>query len=141
MSDAVSGIGAVFRRLIDSVYEDLAEVVNISGPNMSRNMIEVTHLGSSGGYQEFIAGLRDPGTVDLTLNFTRATYEILKADFESDSPGEYEIILPDIENTSLNFVGFITELPIDVLVSDRITCNVSIRVSGQVNLNSGSGSA
>jgi len=104
-------------------------------------MIEVTHLGSSGGYQEFIAGLRDPGTVDLTLNFTRATYEILKADFESDSPGEYEIILPDIENTSLNFVGFITELPIDVPVSDRITCNVSIRVSGQVNLNSGSGSA
>ena len=138
MTEAISGIGAKLRYLNGSVYEELGEVVKISGPSKSRATIDATHLGSTGGYKEFIGGLRDPGNVTFTLNFTRAAYDLVNTMFESDVLESYQLLLPDPENTSLEFDGLVTELPLNVPPEDRITCDVTIKVSGAVDVNSGS---
>ncbi len=140
-SDAISGIGTVFQRWdgVDT-WVPIAEVSAISGPSKTRNTIDVTSLDSIEGYADFIGGLRDGGTVNLTMNFTRATYDIMNADFESDTLQNYEIVLPDDDETSLEFEGLVTELPLEIPVDDRITANVVIKVSGKVTVNSGSGS-
>lgn len=140
MSDAVSGVGTIFRRWDNSAYEDIAEINSISGPTMSRSTIDTTSLDTTGGYRTFIAGFRDAGTISLSMNFTRTTYELMKADFESDTEIDYEILLPDTENTSLNFGGLVTEIPLDIPTDDKITANVTIKISGTVSLNSGSNS-
>jgi predicted secreted protein len=100
MSNAFSGVGTLFRRWSGTAWVNIAEVNSISGPSMTRETIDVTSLDSTGGYREFIAGFRDAGTLQLTMNFTRSTYDTMKDDFEDDSAQNYEIVLPDDENTT-----------------------------------------
>lgn len=140
-SNAISGVGTVFQRWDGSAWVKLAEINSISGPSMTRDFIDVTSLDSTGGFREFIAGFRDGGTVSLTMNFTRATYDVVFADFEDDEPHYYEIVLPDDVHTSFEFCGYVTELPLEIPTDDKITANVTIKVSGKVTKNSGSGSS
>jgi hypothetical protein len=74
------------------------------------------------------------------MNFTRATYELMNTDFESSFLQNYEIYLPDTEGTSFEFEGLVTELGLAIPADDKITADVTIKVSGQIVINSGSGS-
>lgn len=139
-SKAISGVGTRFRRWNGSEWEDIGEINSITGPGKSRDTIDVTSLSSTGGYREFIAGFRNPGTVVLAMNFTRDTYELMNTDFESDDLQNYEIVLPDDEDTSLEFEGFVTELPLTIPLDDKITADITIQVSGRVTMNSGASS-
>ena len=140
-SNAIAGVGTLFRRYNGTdAWVNLAEINSITGPNKSRETIDVTSLDSVGGYREFIASFRDGGTVQLAMNFTRATYELMNTDFESDATQTYEIVLPDSEKTSLEFIGLVTELPLSISTDDKVTADVTIKVTGQPILNSGSGS-
>lgn len=137
-SNAVAGVGTVFNRWDSDSGEwvALAEINSITGPSMSRDTIDVTSLDSTGGYREFITGFRDGGTVVLSMNFTRDTYELMKTDFESNVAQNYQIDLPDGENTSLDFEGLVTELPLTIPTDDKITADTTIKITGQVLLSS-----
>lgn len=140
MSNAVAGVGTRFRRWNGADWVDIAEINSITGPSMTRDTIDVTSLDSTGGYREFITGFRDAGTVSLAMNFTRDTYELMKDDFEDNILKNYEIVLPDLENTSLEFEGLVTELPMTIPADDKVTADVTIKISGQVVMNSGASS-
>ncbi len=140
-SSAIAGVGTVFLRWSGAAWVALAEVNSISGPTMTRDFIDVTSLDSTSGYREFITGFRDAGTVSLTMNFTRTTYDLMKADFESDEAVNYQIVLPDAGSTSFEFSGLVTELPLEIPTDDKVTANVTIKLTGAVVVNSGSGSA
>lgn len=139
-SEAISGIGTKFRRwnVGTEVWDEIAEITHIGGPDKSRETIDVTHLGSTDGYREFISGLRDGGTVTLQMHFTRKGYDLMNEDFESDDKQNYEILLPDEDETSYEFRGLVTELPLDIPIDAEISVDVSIKVSGKVVTNSGS---
>lgn len=140
MTNAVSSVGALLKKYTGTAWASVGEVTTISGPTMSRETIDVTSLASTGGYREFIAGFRDPGTMTFTMNFNRTDYDTMKTDFESDTEQDYELILPDDDVTTLEFSGLVTELPLNLDPGSQITCNVTIKVTGQVTVNSGSGS-
>jgi predicted secreted protein len=137
MSLAISGVGTQFRRWNGSAWANIAEVNSITGPTMTRDFIDVTSLDSTGGYREFITGFRDAGTISLSMNFTRDTYDAFKADFESPDLQYYEICLSDVENTTLEFAGLVTECPITIPTDDKITADVTIKITGEVTVNSG----
>lgn len=140
MSNAISGVGTLFRRWNGSSWNNLAEVNSITGPGKSRDTIDVTSLSSTGGYREFIAGFRKGGTVVLKMNFTRYNYDLLNDDFEDDDMHNYGIILPDSEETAIEFEGLVTELPLTIPTDDKITVDVTIQISGQPTVNSGGSS-
>jgi len=137
----IAGVGTLFRRWDGTNWVDISEIKSITGPNKSRTTIDVTSLDSTGGYMEFIAGLKDPGGVTLAMIFRRDTFEIMNDDFESDTLQNYEIFLPDVEYTSFEFEGLVTELPLNIPANEAITVDVTIKVSGEITINSGSGSA
>lgn len=141
MSNAVAGVGTEFRYWVSgtATWTKMSEVNSINGPTMTRETIDVTSLDSTGGYREFITGFRDPGTVSLNMNFTRATYDVMKSHFESDTLQNYEIVLPDDENTTFEFTALVTELPLSIPADDKISADVTMKVSGEVTVNSGSG--
>ena len=141
MSNAIAGVGTKFRRWSGSNWVDIAEINSIDGPSKTRDTIDVTSLDSTGGYREFIGGFRDGGTVTLPMNFTRATYDVMNNDFESNVLQNYEIFLPDLEGTSFEFEGLVSELGMSVPTDDKVTADVTIKVSGQVTIDSGSGSS
>lgn len=137
MSDAVSGIGATFKRsdmATSPTFTAIAEVADINGPNKSRDTTDVTHLGSTEGYKEFIGALRDSGEVSLELNFTYAGYDLINDDFEDDDPRDYQIVLPDTGATTLQFSALCTKLDLKIPKGDKISCNASFKISGKVTL-------
>ncbi len=136
---AVAGVGTEFRRWGTSAWAKIAEINSITGPGMTRDVIDTTTLDTSAGYRTFITGFRNAGTVSLSMNFTRATYALMKTDFESAVLQNYEIVLSDDDNTTLEFEGLVTELPTTIAPDDKITVDVTIQISGAVTLNSGSG--
>lgn len=140
-SNATAGVGTKFRRWDGSNWVDIAEINSITGPGMSRGTIDVTSLDSTNGYREFIGSFRDGGTVALSMNFSRSTYETMKTDFESDTLQNYEIYLSDAEHTSFEFEGLVSELSLAIPTDDKISADVTIKVSGQMTINSGSGSS
>lgn len=130
MSDAFAGVGVIFTR--DSVA--IAEIRNITGPGMTRDFIDVTNLDSTGGYREFIGGFRDGGEFTFSMNFTIDGYDDLLLDYESDTAQSYELILPDSGATTFSFSGFVTALPLNIVPDDAVTCDVTIKISGQVSM-------
>lgn len=142
MSNAIAGVGTIIQKWDGaSAWDRIAEVTNISGPGMTREMIDVTSLDSTGGYREFIAGFRDSGTVVLSMNYTREGLDMFFADFEDDDAKNYEIVLPDADETSLEFEGLVQEYPLTIPTDSQVTMEVTIKITGGVTVNSGSNSS
>jgi predicted secreted protein len=140
---ATSGAGTKFRRWNASAtsaagaWETIGNITGISGPDASRETIDTTTLDSVAGYREFIPSLRDAGSMSLTMNFSRDTYDMMKADFESDNLQNYQIVLPDSDSTTLEFEGMVTEIPLEIPLDDKISADVTIKISGEVTVDSG----
>lgn len=129
----ITGIGTKFERKgTGETWAKIARVFNISGPGMTRDVVDTTTYDSEDGYRDKIGGLRDGGTLTFTMNFARATYLIIKGDFEEDQPREYRVIFPDEDETTLTFKGLVTELPTSIPEGDRITVDVTIEIAGKV---------
>jgi predicted secreted protein len=139
MSDAIAGVGTSFERESDTSsgsFNAIAEINSITGPGMTRAFIDVTSLDSTGGYREFIGGFRDGGNVTLNMNFTLDGYEQMRLDFTSADSINYQIVMNDAGNTTLSFAGFVTDLPLSITPDDKVTADVTIKVTGEVTLTS-----
>jgi len=110
----------------------IGKVTNISGPSMSKETVDTTSFDNTDGYRSFIVGLKDAGTLTFTLMFDKTVYSTLKAAFEDNTAKAIEITLPDA--TKLTFNGFVTELPLTVPTEDKVTCDVTVKISGAVTL-------
>lgn len=131
-SNAFAGVGTVFKR--NGVA--LAEVNSISGPSKTRDTIDVTSLDSTGGYREFIGGFRDGGEVGLNMNFTMAGYNLLNTDFEASTLQTFTIVLSDAGATTFDFSAFVSNLTMSVQPGDKVTAEVTLKISGQVTMTS-----
>ncbi len=133
-SGAISGMGVTFWRWNSSTHGwvSIAEISAIDGPTKTRETIEVTALDSVGGYREYIPSLREGGTISLTMNYTRATYDLMNTDFEDNDRQNYLISIPDDDKTHMEFEGLVTEIPFSASVGDKITANVTIKITGKV---------
>ncbi len=50
-------------------FTEAANVKDIKWGGRDAGEVDFTHLGSTGGYKEFRQGLKDPGTITLTVQF------------------------------------------------------------------------
>lgn len=151
MQNPIAGVGTKFRKWDGLAWTDIAQITGIEGPGMTKETIDVTALDSTGGYRKFISSFRDGGDVSLTMNYTRDGYDAMKAAYEADCDFDYEIVLPDgnrdnpicttsldtAKNTTFQFKGIVTELPISVSTDSQVTMNVTVKVSGKVIVNDG----
>lgn len=138
-TSAIAGVGAEFKRgdgESNETFTAIAEVNSIGGPDKSRGTIDVTSLDSSGGYREFIPSFRDAGEVTLNMNFTRDGYVDMDTDFASSSSTNYQIVFPDTGSTTLEFAGYVTRIGSAIPTDDKVTMDVTIKITGQVTLSS-----
>ena len=127
-----AGVGTILK-IDDST---IGNVTNITGPSMSKDTIDTTALDTTGGYRTFISGFKNAGTLTFTLMFEKEEYSTLKAAFDSDVAKSIEVILPDgttpETGSKLSFSGLVTEIPLTIPPDDKITCDVTIQISGPV---------
>jgi len=138
-TNAISSVGASFKQgdgSSNESFDAVAEINSITGPSKTRDTIDVTSLDSAGGYKEFIASFRDAGEVTLNMNYTRDAYEAMNTAFESDSSVNYQIVMPDTGATTYDFAAFVTGVPITIPLIDKITMDVTLKITGQVTMSS-----
>ena len=134
MANEFIGLGAKFNRWDGSQWVPLANITKITTPSPTKDTIDVTTMDDTDGYRRFIGGLRDGGDAGFSMNFDVAAYALLKADFESDTAQDYQIVLNDTGNTTLEFEGIVTGIPVEVPVDAAVTNEITIKVSGKTDL-------
>lgn len=118
------------------VYTDLEEVtdVQLSGVNIST--IDTTHLQSTA--KEFIPGLKDNGTLNITCNYVKGTVQqALWDDANQQATSPYKIILDGVGTTdpiTIGFDGFVTKYELSGKVDDKVTLQVSLKVTGDITI-------
>jgi predicted secreted protein len=137
----VDGFGTQFQRATTlspgTVYETIANVTSISGPDRKRETIDVTAHDSPGQYMEFIGGLKDGGEVSLDINYDPAedTHD-LDEDFDDTAARNYRVVLlpgTDDEYT-WQIKGVMTELSDEFPYDDKMARTMTIKVTGKPTL-------
>lgn len=118
-------------------FTTVANVTNISGPNRTRAVIDVTAHDSTDGWMEFLGGLKDGGEVSLEINYDPAeSTHALDSDFDDDEPRNYRlVILPDTaDEHTWALTGILTELGDEFPYDDKMGRTMTIKVSGKPTL-------
>ncbi|WP_136441633.1 phage tail tube protein [Pacificoceanicola onchidii] len=135
MADAQIGFGSDFKRGTTTV----GEVISITPPSISRDVVDATHMSSPEGWREFIAGLKDGGEVSVQIQSKPSTpaYAAMLADFDSDAAVTYSIDFPD--GSSWTFTAFITGFEGEDPLEERITSTATFKITGKPTFATGGG--
>lgn len=118
-------------------YVDVAEVVSITPPGVTREAVEATHLKSPDRYKEFIAGLKETGEASITLNFVPAASDDVFTAFEAEE-GKYQITFPN--GVMLRFDGFFTAYnPPELTPEGKMEATATIKATGKPTLHAAVG--
>lgn len=139
MSDADVGLGATIERgdgASPETFTAVAEVTSISGPSLSRESVDVTHLKSVDDYMEFTAGMKNGGEVTFEGRFipTNATHNDdaggLLSDFEAGTINNWKLAFPD--GSDFTFSAFVTAIEPNIGgVNDPVNMSVTLKISGK----------
>lgn len=127
MADAKIGFGADFKRGIASV----GEVLSIGAPSLSRDVVDATHMKTTGGWREYIGGLKDGGEVSVEIQSKPSSvgYQALVADFDNDAPETYSVEFPD--GASWTFSALITGMETSDPLDGKITTSATFKITGK----------
>lgn len=119
------------------VFTTVAEVVNIGGPSLSADVIDVTSHDSPGAHREKIAGLLDAGEVSLELNFiptaaTQGNVSGLLRDYRNRNVRNFQLVFPG--GTTWAFAALVTNYEPGANVEDKLSLSVTLTVTGQPTL-------
>lgn len=121
------------------VFTTIAEVVDIGGPTMTLDPIDVTSHDSTAAYREFIGGLLDAGEVTLTINYvpTAATHDAttgLIADMVARVVRNFQLVFPDSGTTTWSISALITSFEPGEPIDDKLSADITLKLSGQPTL-------
>jgi len=119
------------------VFTTIANVTSISGPERSRETIDVTAHDSPDGWMEFIGGLKNGGEIQLEVNYDPAEdSHDLDDDFNDSQPRNYQlVILPgDPDEHTWSLPGILTNLSDEFPYDDKMSRKVTVKVSGKPTL-------
>jgi Lambda phage tail tube protein, TTP len=136
MSDAISGPGFLFQVDVGGTYTTVAEVKDITGPDISVDVVDVTNQDSPDNFQEMIPTLKKGGTASFEVNF-------LPSDATQDSATgvlsfllgrtkeSFQVIIPGT-GLSVQFAGYVIKWGPKFPVANVATAAIDIQVTGAV---------
>jgi len=133
-SSAFIGIGSVLSVLVGSSYVPIAEITDLNGPSITKDTVEVTNFDSANRFREFIVGLKDGGEISFTMNFVKTAYDAIKTEWDKIVPSELKLTLTD--STVFTFEGIVTTSGIAVPLEDKVSSDVTIKITGEVTVSS-----
>lgn len=102
-----------------------AEVLSVSWSDMSREAIDVSHMGTTGGRDFIPSDLYDPGVLTLEVHFkTTLAVPISAADTA------ITITFPDAETWVCD--GFVTGFEFNDPMEDKMTATITYKLTGDI---------
>lgn len=115
----------------------VANLTSIGGLELSADTIDVTALDSTGGYREFIGGMRDAGEIPISGYFNPADTNGQMALYNAFVAGtvlDLSIVFPASMNTQWDFDGVVVGFATGAELEDAVTFEATIKVSGAPTL-------
>lgn len=135
---ATRSFGVKLLRKNGASFEEIEDVVEITPPSSSRDVVDVTSHSSEGSSREVIPSFLNPGTVTATINYTPsdAVHAAIRADFQAGTLTEYKVTLPGSSPAySFGFSGYVTEFGVQSMPIDGVMqLAFTITISGQITL-------
>jgi len=131
MSNALQSKGTKLQYEDGASYVSVAEVTRITGPNPSKEQIDVTHLESSGAYREYIDSFKDGGELSAEVNFIPATHQDILDDFNNDTQRNWRIVWPDLQ-TQWSFAATVRSISPSASVGEKLSATITLKVSGAI---------
>lgn len=115
-------------------FDPIAEVLDIDGPSQSRSQYDVTPHNTN-GWREFIAGLRDGGTIKFPVNLipgeaTQWETDGLLGLFDSGENWNFQMLFPN--NYTATFSAAVLEFGVKAPVDGALTADISMKISGEI---------
>lgn len=113
------------------VFTKIPDVTNISGPNETKDEIDVTSFDSTA--REYIPGIGDSGELTFDLNFRPddTQQQGLRADKDAGTARNYQITLTD--GTTFTFEAIVTAFTLTAATNDAWRGSVTLKISGAVD--------
>ncbi len=107
----------------------VAEIVDMTGPGQTRNLIDVSHHGTTGARAYKAGKLNDTGELRITMAFNPAT----TPPFSSTSTA-CTITWPDSGAAVWAFNAFLTSYEPRGPMEDRLLADVTLKVDGNITI-------
>lgn len=123
------------------VFADIAELLELTPPNESRDDIDVSNHQSPNATRESIPGWRDGGEVEFKANWlpNNATHDSvtgLRSIYNDNLNHNWKIILPD-DILTIEFAGHLSKLEGELPLEEQGTLSGTIKVSGTITYTEG----
>jgi len=134
---AKKGFGTKFQYTTDggTTWTDVGEIIDVSPPAPSKDVIDTTHHGSVAGTRTKMGGLVDPGQSSIEVQFDteNATHQELqtRANSAHEEPENYRIVYP--AGTITEFDAVCTGCSPVVPMEDKLTQTYSFDNSGVID--------
>lgn len=113
------------------VFTAIANPTNISGPNITRNTIDVTAHDSPNRHMEFVGGLINPGEVSIDINYDPDVHDTLVEDLEDEDPRNYQLVFPAPITATWAFSAVMTGFQQTAPYDGKLTATLTFQVSGK----------
>ena len=120
---------------IVTLGHQIAELLNISGPNQKVNLLDVSNMDSPNGYNEFIAGMGEGGEVSFEGNYLNdASQAQALTDFQAKTVRNFAVVVPLATPATWSFSGFFSALDQSSKFDDKLGFSGTIKISGKPTL-------
>lgn len=138
-TEGTSGFGTLLKRgngATVEVFTTVAEVKSISGPGLSMETIDATHMESPNAFRELLPSFKSAGEVTLEMNFlpANANQQGFVTDFQNRTKRNWKLVFPDTATTTWSFAGYITGFAPSAAVDSILTASATIAVTGDVDI-------
>lgn len=145
MSDSTLGHGSILTVNDGTSTTTIGNIISISGPNQTRDSIDVSTMDSTSKRREFLSGMLDAGELTAEMNYDGTasgtadalnTLKTTELAYSGTTPLQawklqfYDSANTNYTNSSWACAGFITALGHAVPFDDKVTQSLTIKFSG-----------
>jgi predicted secreted protein len=134
MTNANWGYGAILTR----AGNPIAELKSINGPTEKADALDVTVLNSTGGFREFIAGLKDGGEVSMEGNLyvgDTLGQVAMHSDLAAGTVRAYVLTFPTAMGATFTFNALVTAWETGTPVDNAVPFKGTVKITGVPALN------
>lgn len=131
---------AAFGTLLKFGATTIASVMDISGPSLTLETVDVTNHSSTSAWREFVGGVKDGGEISVEIVFdpVAATHKNASGGLlyllTTRASGSFSLTFPDAGATVWSFTAFVTAFEVGAPVADGLTASVTLKISGAPTL-------
>lgn len=120
---------------VDEAFSTIAEVTGLSGPSLSLETIDATHMESPNNFREMIPSLKSAGEVSFDLNFLpgNSSQQQITTDYLGRTLRNFELTWTDTGATKWAFSAYITAFEPSAAIDDKLSASVTLSISGAPN--------